>query len=61
LNGDLTCGELAVILSVNKPTVRRKIKMLTKKGLIRRSGPDKTGRWEIVSGAEEKGKEGKEG
>ena len=50
LNGNLTCDELAVILSVSRSTVMRNIRILKDAGLIHRAGSDKTGRWEAAAG-----------
>jgi ATP-dependent DNA helicase RecG len=43
----LRVEDLMVILSKNRRTIQRNIKVLTDKGLLVRVGSDKTGHWEV--------------
>jgi len=43
-----TAHGMAKILGVSERTVKRYLSSLTEKGIVRRAGSDKTGRWEII-------------
>jgi ATP-dependent DNA helicase RecG len=47
-NGAITIPELAKILGITERSVERNIRSLRVKGLLRRIGGRKEGRWEVV-------------
>ncbi len=47
-NPHITAAELSGIIGISERKVKENIKKLKEKGLLRRIGPDKGGRWEVV-------------
>lgn len=45
---NLTSAKMAIMLGVSDRTVKRYLSLMTKKGLIKREGSDKTGQWKIL-------------
>jgi ATP-dependent DNA helicase RecG len=47
-NGAITIPELAALIGITERSIERNIQSLRKKGLLRRVGGRKEGRWEVV-------------
>jgi predicted HTH transcriptional regulator len=47
-NNKITAVEISERLNVSLSTAKRKIKELKEKGIIERTGSDKTGHWNII-------------
>lgn len=47
-NNKITANEISDQLNISLSTAKRKIKELKSKGLIERTGSDKTGTWKII-------------
>jgi ATP-dependent DNA helicase RecG len=52
-DGSLTIAELASRIGVQNRTIERNIKRLQEQDRLRRVGPDKGGRWEVIEGKNE--------
>ena len=52
-DGSLTIAELASRIGVQNRTIERNIKRLQEQNRLRRVGPDKGGRWEVIEGKNE--------
>lgn len=48
-DGEITIPELALLIGVTERSVERNIQKLQSDGRLRRIGPAKGGRWEVVS------------
>jgi hypothetical protein len=47
-NPKTTYTEIATLLSLNRRTIQRRIQKLKRDGKLRRIGPERSGRWEVV-------------
>ncbi len=50
-NSQVTIQELSETIGISTTAVENSLKKLKDKGLARRIGPDKGGRWEVLKGA----------